>query len=80
MTNESIDRLTSELIHELGKMSIAELEDMRPVLAEELNKQGVGKKAEMYCLAMIDLVIKKKKEKIIAKCHGQTWRAKEDAV
>ncbi len=80
MTNESIDRLTSELIHELGKMSIAELEDMRPVLAEELNKQGVGKKAEMYCLAMIDLVIKKKKEKIIAKYHGQTWRTKEDAV
>ena len=63
MKNDSIDRLTSEWIHELGKMSIAELEYTRPVLVEELDKQGVGKKAEIYCLAMIDLVIEKKKRR-----------------
>ena len=44
MTNDSIDKLTAEYIQRLGKMSITELEDMRPVLVEELVKQGVGKK------------------------------------
>lgn len=44
MTNDSIDKLTAEYIQRLGKMSITELEDMRPVLVEELVKQGVGKR------------------------------------
>jgi|GEM_PF-3833508 len=46
MTNNLKDKLTSELIHELGKMSITELEYMRPVWAGELDKQGVGKMAK----------------------------------
>ncbi len=81
MTSEMIDTLTSELIHELGEMSIAELEYMRPVWAEELEKQGVGKKAEIYCMTMIDLVIKKKKENVIAKHSGQqNWRVEEETI
>ena len=78
MTNDSIDKLTAEYIQRLGKMSITELEDMRPVLVEELVKQGVGKKAEIYCLAMFGLVIKKKKEKVIAKHSGQQNRRVEE--
>ena len=78
MTNDSLDKLTAEYIQRLGKMSITELEDMRPVLVEELVKQGVGKKAEIYCLAMFDLVIKKKKEKVIAKHSGQQNRRVEE--
>ena len=78
MTNDSIDKLTAEYIQRLGKMSITELEDMRPVLVEELVKQGVGKKAEIYCLAMFDLEIKKKKEKVIAKHSGQQNRRVEE--
>ena len=78
MTNDSIDKLTAEYIQRLGKMSITELEDMRPVLVEELVKQGVGKKAEIYCLDMFDLVIKKKKEKVIAKHSGQQNRRVEE--
>lgn len=71
MTNNLKDKLTSELIHELGKMSITELEDMRPVWAKELDKQGVEKMAKIYCMAMIDLVIEKKKEKVLAKHSGR---------
>lgn len=70
MTNNLKDKLTSELIHELGKMSITELEGMRPVWAEALDKQGVGKMAKIYCLAMLDLVVEKKKEKVLAKHSG----------
>ena len=54
---------------------------MRPVWAEELEKQGVGKKAEIYCMTMIDLVIKKKKENVIAKHSGQqNWRVEEETI
>lgn len=57
------------------------LEYMRPVWAEELEKQGVGKKAEIYCMTMIDLVIKKKKENVIAKHSGQqNWRVEEETI
>lgn len=57
------DDLTMELIHELGKLSIEELNTLLPIWMTELDKQGVGAKTKIYCSTMLELVIQKKKEK-----------------
>lgn len=53
--------ITLELIHELGKMSISELEGFWPIWNAELEGLGVGEYAKNFCKTTIDLVIDKKR-------------------
>lgn len=60
---KSMNRLIMELVHELGKMSIEDLEEFRPELIKNLREEGSTEPAIYFLNKAIDLVIEKKQEK-----------------
>lgn len=60
---KNIEELIAELIHELGKMSIAELHQFRQEWISELRLNGSPLAVRDFCCRAIDAVIQKKIEK-----------------
>ncbi len=62
-----IETLTIELIHELGKMTIEELQQLRPEMMEEMDRAGhLHPNSKRFLNAAFDLVIQNKQEKAAA--------------
>lgn len=55
-----LKEVQSELIHELGQMTINEIESFR----KEWLDPGMPEKVMLYCNTLLDLVIQKKREKL----------------
>lgn len=60
---DEMDLLIHELVHELGEMSIEDLEALRPELIEKLRNEGMTEAVIVFLNTAFDLVINKKEEK-----------------
>ena len=55
-----LNELINELIHELYKMDIEELHELKKVWAMELKESGLDERLQAFCVKTVDLVIEKK--------------------
>lgn len=55
--------LMNELVHELCKMEIDELCELKKEWTMELKESGLNKRLQDLCIKVVDLVIDKKKSK-----------------
>ncbi|GKH33501.1 hypothetical protein MCI89_20460 [Muricomes sp. OA1] len=55
-----LKRLMDELIHELYKMDIEELYELKKVWAMEMKELGLDERLQAFCIKAVDLVIEKK--------------------
>ena len=55
-----LKRLMDELIHELYKMDIEELYELKKVWAMELKESRLDERLQDFCIKAVDLVIEKK--------------------
>lgn len=70
--------LMLEIISELLKMSIPELETVKKERLSELETKGVSEPLVKLCQAAVDLAIEKKREK--GRCSGMNMEFKETGV
>lgn len=61
--SNEIDKLVMELVHELGKMSIEDIQEYREEVMKILNSLKRPELAIRFINTVIDLVIQKKQEK-----------------
>ena len=62
-TGIEIDNLVMELIHELGTMSIKDIQEYREEVMKDLTSFKRPKLAIIFINTLIDLIIQKKQEK-----------------
>lgn len=63
---KEINDLTMELIDELGKMEIHELQEIEKKWMQELSEMEVTLWIQAYCKKLVELVIAKRREKGLA--------------
>ena len=60
MNVDGVNKLTLELIHELGMCTVEDLNELRILWESELIRLGRSQCVINYCNTMVDLVIEKK--------------------